>query len=74
MNYSLITIRNACEALMRHDEYSNITCIAVLNWSDMPEVSKEIRSFILGDTRITEYLVGNTRVVDVYPYGKFQIL
>ncbi len=40
----------------------------------MPEVSKEIRSFILGDTRITEYLVGTTRVVDVYPYGKFQIL
>ncbi len=59
---------------MRHDEYSNITCIAVLNWSDMPEVSKEIKSFILGDTRITEYLVGTTRVVDVYPYGKFQIL
>lgn len=74
MNYSLIALRNACEALMVHEEYSKVSCLAVLDWTTMPEHSKELRSIVSDNYRITEYKVGLIRVVDIYPYGKFQII
>jgi hypothetical protein len=40
----------------------------------MPEATKEIKSLVVDGNRITEYMVGNTRIVEVYPYGKFQII
>jgi len=74
MNYSLTKLRNACEALMVHEEYSDVSCLAVLKWTTMPEHSKELRSIVSDSYRITEYKVGLIRVVDIYPYGKFQII
>lgn len=74
MSYSLTQLRNACEALMIHDEYSDVSCIAVLEWDNMPEHSKEIRCVVANDCRITEYKVGHARILDIYPYGKFQII
>lgn len=74
MHYYLNQIRDACNVLIQHPDYKDISCIAVIHWAVMPEITKQIKSIVIDSNRVTEYLVGNTRVVEVYPYGKFQII
>jgi hypothetical protein len=73
MSY-LLTLRNTCDALLCSGEYDDINLVAVLNWKSIPESSKEVKSIVVGNTRITEYINGSTRVLHVHPYGIFQIL
>jgi hypothetical protein len=73
MSY-LLTLRNTCDALLSSGEYEDVKLVAVLNWKSIPESAKEVKSSIIGNTRITEYLSGSTRILHVHPYGIFQIL
>ena len=74
MHSYLSRITNACSVLLKHDDYKNVSCVAIIHWSVMPEATKQIKSVVIEGNRITEYMVGNTRIVEVYPYGKFQII
>jgi|LauGreDrversion4_2_1035121.scaffolds.fasta_scaffold03100_16 hypothetical protein len=73
MSY-LLTLRNTCDALISSGEYNDVKLVAVLNWKTIPESSKEVKSTVIGNTRITEYVNGSTRILHVHPYGIFQIL
>jgi hypothetical protein len=74
MHYYLSRISKACEVLLKDDDYKNVSCIAIIHWTVMPEATKQIKSVVVDGNRITEYMVGNTRIIEVYPYGKFQII
>lgn len=71
---SLLNLRNACDALLVSGEYNNIELVASIGWKKLPESAKFVRSIIIGNTRITEYIQGTIRLVDVHPYGLFQII
>lgn len=71
---SILLLRNTCDALISSGEYDDIQCLALLNWKSLPEVAKEVRSFVIGETRISEFLMGNVRVIHVQPYGYFQVM
>lgn len=71
---SLLNLRNACDALIFSGEYENIELIGAIDWKTMPESAKEVKSIVVGNTRITEYIQGTIRIVRVHPYGLFQII
>lgn len=71
---SLLNLRNTCDALLVSGEYDNIELIGVIEWKTIPESAKEVKSIVIGNTRITEYLQGTIRIIRVHPYGLFQII
>ena len=71
---SLLNLRNACDALLVSGEYNNVELIGSIDWKTIPESAKEIKSIVIGKTRITEYVQGTIRIVRVHPYGLFQII
>lgn len=71
---SLLNLRNTCDALLVSGEYDNIELIGAIDWKKMPESAKEVKSIVIGNTRITEYVQGTIRIVSVHPYGLFQII
>lgn len=71
---SLLNLRNTCDALLVSGEYDNIELIGSIDWKKMPESAKEVKSIVIGNTRITEYVQGTIRIVSVHPYGLFQII
>ena len=71
---SLTTLRNVIESLMDSGEYADVYCVAVLDWKALPESAKQVKSMVLGDTRITEYRHNTIRIINVHPYGFFQIM
>lgn len=59
---------------MQSGEYEDVQCVAYLNWKSLPEAAKQVKALVVPDGRVTEYLHGNTRIVNVQPYGYFQII
>lgn len=67
-------LKTACEVLQEAEGYEDINCIAYINWKTMPEAAKEVSSKIIGDVRITEYLLNSNRFVMIQGIGLFQII
>ena len=55
-------------------EFNDISLIAYLNWKKIPEATKYVKTIVMGDSRIEMYQLGQMSIINVTPYGYFQIM
>ena len=73
---TLITIRNAAEALLYTGLYNEIQGLQLLNWGegDSPVRGELIKTTSIGKTTITEWKIDGVCIVHIDPYGWFKVV
>jgi len=71
---TLITIRNAAEALLCTGLYNEIQGLELLNWGegDSPDRGELLRATSIGETAITEWKIDGMQIIHIHPYGWFK--
>jgi hypothetical protein len=72
---TLITIRNAAEALLCAGLYNEIQGLELLNWGegDSPVRGELVNKTSIGETIITEWKVDGIVCIHIHPYGWFRV-
>jgi len=55
-------------------EFNDISLIAYLKWKKLPEATKYVKTIIMGDSRVEMYQLNEMIIINVTPYGYFQIM
>jgi hypothetical protein len=71
---TLITIRNAAEALLYTGLYNEIQGLELLNWGegDSPVRGELVNKTSIGKTVITEWKIDGIVCIHIHPYGWFK--
>ena len=71
---TIISLRNACDALLYSGLYPEISGIEILNWGegDSPERGVLVRTTSIGETEIREWEIGGFTCLHIKPYGWFK--
>lgn len=72
---TIISLRNACDALLYSGLYPEITGIEILNWGegDSPERGVLLRETSIGETEIKEWEIDGLTCLHIKPYGWFKV-
>jgi hypothetical protein len=70
----LFSISRAAVTLAMLEEFKDVTCIAHLNWTKMPEAAKEVQNILTSNGRVTIFKLNNDTFVEVQDEGLFQIM
>lgn len=70
----LFSISRAAVTLAMLEEFKDVTCIAYLNWTKMPEAAKEVHNIVTSNGRVTVYKLNSDTFVEVQDQGLFQIM
>ena len=71
---SIQRIKIVCNILSLDKEFDGLSCIAHLEWKKIPEAAKYVKTVVMGDSRIAMYKLNETTIIEVSPYGYFQIM
>lgn len=71
---SLQKIRLVSNILSLDSEFNDIYLVAYLKWKKLPEATKYVKTIVMGDSRIEMYSLGEMIIINVTPYGYFQIM
>ncbi len=73
---TLITIRNAAEALLCTGLYNEIQGLELLNWGegDSPVRGELVKKTSIGETVLTEWKVDGIVCIHIHPYGWFKVV
>ena len=74
---TLITIRNAAEALLYTGRYNEVEGLQLLNWGegDSPMRGELIKSTAsINKTTISEWKIDGMCIVHIHPYGWFKVV
>jgi hypothetical protein len=72
---TIITLRNACDALLYSGLYQEITGLELLHWGegDSPESGVLIHTHTIGETEIREWRIDGLTCLHIKPYGWFKV-
>jgi hypothetical protein len=70
----LSSLRIAIDVLSDTDDLKDISFIAILNWSSVPEAYTHVKTIVLSGHRVSLYSLNSTQIIHIIGVGLFQIM
>lgn len=67
-------LRIAIDFISEFDEFNDISFIATLNWSSIPEAYNHERTLVVSGHRVAIYSLNSTKVLNISGVGFYQIM
>lgn len=68
------TLRIAINVLSESDEFNDISFIAILNWTAVPEAYSHVKTVIIAEHRVSIYSLNKTQIININGVGLYQIM
>lgn len=67
-------LQSALSLISSMEEFNQVSFIATLGWSSIPEIYKLVKSVIVNGARIEVYSSKSTTILNIRDVGLFQII